>query len=909
MKKKLISKIVNPLLVFTILTFMAILMANQPAIHVLADNDTTPPVTEISFTTEDWQKEDIALTLNCTDNVGCDKTYYCVDIDDVCDPTTEYTATFAHTTEGTSYIRFNSIDTSQNEEEVNSQILNLDKTLPSITITTPTNGQQISGTTFIIEGTSSDSVSGIEKVEIEINGETFDVVGTENWQFQWQDFGDGSYTITAKAIDNAGNEEISSISVTVDNPPSGRIVSISDPPLVKAGRIEVELQTSEPVQFTPTLSYSIGGGEGNIQIPLDGSSQTWRGFMFITENHHDKIGTFEFSATDFNSNIGNTITQGSFFVVDSISPHQVASIEVEVEDDDIELSWFYEGEELRQFNVYRSKKSNVDYINYYKTVPKDSTTTKDDLDGKTYHYRIAAVDLAGNIGELSEEVSGTSGEETQSEQAEQTSTTEQQTINNQKLSNQLLRKIDGVILKVDEQISEIEKAKLNLQKDPASEEIRLNAELNNARAGLEDYTKKLEALRKGDRSISEIEEELQKISLKVHSILINLPKDIQKESEINFVQDVSLQDIEEIVTILKSDLTQKERDSYITRTQRLQRKLEVKVTAEFFKVLLFEGDRYVTLIKKEVITSAENSQVIESVPKTIAESASKINIITQDHEILKDDPIIGWKPGTENIKYSINKKLSENELRDVNTIILPDETTSPGFFTGLAVYGRSAIATISDFKIIIGIVMLALLLVFYFTYLRDGEVRVYKEVRKNYDPYVHHRTHENKVRKKYRHDYRQPQKTRRVDFGEYTKPLSNNQQRQVQSISLIERDDSFNHFMEMVDKSNGYADEGRFSLASKSYSLLLELYNVLNPNYKKEAHKRILHVYNKLNLYSKIKEMEIAEIVNLNMNNQNLLEHIAELYSVISKAEKGKSTKLLRFARNYYNFSLSKFRR
>ena len=96
--------------------------------------DTVAPTTTSGFTSEEWQNEDISITLTCSDptpSSGCLSAYWC--INGQCDPTTPFTETLLHTTEGTSYLRYKSVDNAGNEETAKSQVLRLDKTAPTIT--------------------------------------------------------------------------------------------------------------------------------------------------------------------------------------------------------------------------------------------------------------------------------------------------------------------------------------------------------------------------------------------------------------------------------------------------------------------------------------------------------------------------------------------------------------------------------------------------------------------------------------------------------------------------------------------------------------------------------------------------------------------------------------------------------
>ena len=101
-----------------------------------------------------------------------------------------------------------------------------DKTSPTVSITTPTNGATVSGTTAF-SATATDNV-GVTKVEF-YQGSTLidtDTTGSPRYDIAWDTtkVANGAYSLTAKAYDAAGNVGTSSaVSVNVNNtvtPPS-----------------------------------------------------------------------------------------------------------------------------------------------------------------------------------------------------------------------------------------------------------------------------------------------------------------------------------------------------------------------------------------------------------------------------------------------------------------------------------------------------------------------------------------------------------------------------------------------------------------------------------------------------------------------------------------------------------------
>jgi phage-related holin len=101
------------------------------------DIDTVAPVTTPSagsYSFGDWSITAITVTLSCDDDTsGCASTKYCTDAVDTCTPSTSYSVPFEISTEGTSYVRFNSTDAAGNAETINSETVRIDTADPDTT--------------------------------------------------------------------------------------------------------------------------------------------------------------------------------------------------------------------------------------------------------------------------------------------------------------------------------------------------------------------------------------------------------------------------------------------------------------------------------------------------------------------------------------------------------------------------------------------------------------------------------------------------------------------------------------------------------------------------------------------------------------------------------------------------------
>src|SRR3989338_1738500 len=157
------------------LTIINLTKTSSTSVTILLNTDTTPPTTLATATKSDTSAyvfdtftkfAPISVTLSCSDTqLTCDKTLYCADSSNLCTPNTVYSAPLSISTEGTSYIRYNSNDTFGNTESTLSQTIKLDTVAPAVT-SNPTsypgsqpsasNGQQIT-----LNATITDATSGI----------------------------------------------------------------------------------------------------------------------------------------------------------------------------------------------------------------------------------------------------------------------------------------------------------------------------------------------------------------------------------------------------------------------------------------------------------------------------------------------------------------------------------------------------------------------------------------------------------------------------------------------------------------------------------------------------------------------------------------------------------------------------
>jgi hypothetical protein len=118
----------------------------------------------------------------------------------------------------TTTVKYRAFDNVGNAEAVNSQLVQIDSTSPTASLTSPNAGALVAGTVSMA-ASASDNVA-VDHVNFLVDGQTVGTASSAPYTFGWDSrtVGDGSHALSAKAFDSAGNTTTSgSVSVTVTN--------------------------------------------------------------------------------------------------------------------------------------------------------------------------------------------------------------------------------------------------------------------------------------------------------------------------------------------------------------------------------------------------------------------------------------------------------------------------------------------------------------------------------------------------------------------------------------------------------------------------------------------------------------------------------------------------------------------
>jgi hypothetical protein len=224
-------------------------------------------------------------------------------------------------------------DTTQRPKLVVTYVLVTDTTAPTASIISPINNATINGSQTITVN-ASDNIA-VSKVEFYVNGALQVTDTTSPYSFSWNttSVANGSYTLSAKAYDAAGNiGQSSNVTVTVSNSSPTPTVSITSPTngATYNGSATISLTASATANGTATIA-KVEFYNGSVLLNSDTTSPytfTWsnvpKGTYTITAKAYDSYGATKVSAP-ITVNVVSPATAVSFTSVSAASPRPVGT--------------------------------------------------------------------------------------------------------------------------------------------------------------------------------------------------------------------------------------------------------------------------------------------------------------------------------------------------------------------------------------------------------------------------------------------------------------------------------------------------------------------------------------------------------------------------------------------------------
>ncbi|MFC1648262.1 hypothetical protein ACFL1B_02275 [Nanoarchaeota archaeon] len=600
----------------------------------------------------------------------------------------------------------------------------LDTTPPAITLKSPVGS--FTGTPIPIEiETNENSLCKYSFEDIGFNSmtETFSQTGgTEHKQIlNIKDQAD--ITVYVACEDRHSNEMSGNDALTffANLKPTAEIIlegGNKKEGLLKPGTYQIKVKASETV-MEPSLEYQLSNDQRKRTIALEGEDDLWEGFMAIPEDIENDIGTFFFKAKDMTDLEGSEITQGKIFLVDTLAPDPLENLEATVDGIDIKLEWFYDGEVVDNFIIYRDTKPEVDYLDKWDETLEDFYLDQNVLLGQRYYYRVSPVDKAGNIGELSEEKNVI----VEFEQVEEFTDP-----NVMAKFNQTQRMLEKNLMDIDLALKQLEAEEDNLKLEVINR-LELIDNARQAKASIETLIREIEKLKLLGLNEGEANKRIEVFLSNAEQMLGQVAGSITIIDSTRHDQTLLERDLDEAINeaLIGFDLDPDTKENYNAAMRHLQDKVSVTLEATSARIYWLETmiPDEVTLIHKKIISEepVEEAMIIESIPKAVARKVTEVTF-KDTPKILKPDPIVQWEYKeftSRDIYYHVMKDVDMNEVKETWTALL----TKPKIqdlaeITGAVIDEPEKESEIfSIVFLVIGMILVSSLLVYYVTFVRQ----------------------------------------------------------------------------------------------------------------------------------------------------------------------------------------------
>jgi hypothetical protein len=408
------------------------------------------------------------------------------------------------------------------------------------------------------------------------------------------------------------------------------------------------------------------------------------------------------------------ISEGKSFIIDTLAPPAPQDVYGELVDNKAVLRWYYSGEAVDHFNIFRSTQPYVGLANYLASTKDVRYADLVNQSAGKYYYAINAVDLAGNDGPLSKEVSVVLTKEEKRElQLGDGSVIEIF------LSNTSLQQVEGLLSEVGKLRFDMQSSSLGESSDEQNirTELGVQAEVDSAIGTLNKIENELKLLRVSRLSDFEIDARLEVYKSQLKRIE-STSKTVTILETIDYVQSPKI-DAENLIG--KLPLAEPNKQPYLEALVPYIANLEIGKRITTARIDHFNGfEEYKTIIL-ENIGSQPADVILLEIPSTVP-GASGITIIGETYRYLDKNLLVFSRKGLSGISYIVNGTLDKEKANAYSAFAIPDynsfqpsETPLLGSISGNIAQeaGKYGLTLTEVIVIFSGIAAIGLLLLYY----------------------------------------------------------------------------------------------------------------------------------------------------------------------------------------------------
>ncbi|MEK6968652.1 MAG: putative Ig domain-containing protein [Nanoarchaeota archaeon] len=528
----------------------------------------------------------------------------------------------------------------------------------------------------------------------------------------------GTTTFYIKCKGNGGDLSTAQKSISVAQGPKAEIILDPDSP-VRPGLVTVTVQTTTSLQSTPSLYYFFDESPGDKKFvslePMAGSSSLFTGHIVIPKLTGIKTGTFEYHGIDVSGAAGSEIKNGKTFIADDQAPLPPKTFTAKSVLGGIDLIWYYTGETIKEYKIYKNANQGVTYNDYYTSVNGTSFLDTNVAANTPYYYKITAIDQAGNEGDLSLETMAVAPD--MKSPTPGTSTT---TVIEPRLSLLKHKQLNSTIKELERTMLDLELVDGTLETNKATDVItalKLRATTTQLKSEVEAMRNELKTQNIYEIGDEDVDRLVEKAMLKIRKANQSAAKSVTITDSSESIQALSLDRLESLAESIsqKINFTKSQREQYINQFKDWNNKLKTRVIANSITLTYLDGrSEFVTLVIKEVTyegsAPAKSAWVLEKIPKNVAEKTSEIQFDPQP-TVIETDPLVKFKMPENDLQhiryqYLLNKRLSNDEVKGTMVYLQQDAdffiTQYPSKISSFAIIPKLGKGSLGMVIIVIG---------------------------------------------------------------------------------------------------------------------------------------------------------------------------------------------------------------